>query len=91
MNLTSILITLVLLLGGGLWYEFRKRKSAEALNDNIETKEKIDEAQKDIIKNEALIEASKQKQDEIQKKLDEEKNKDVSKDDLLDFFNKSNK
>ncbi len=72
---------------GYLW-ERSKRRSAEALNDNLETKEHILDLQKDVVKNEALIEASKEKQDEIKRKLEEEKAKDVSKDDLLDFFNR---
>lgn len=70
-----------------LLYEKNKRESAEALNDNLETKEKVDAINKDVIKNEALIAAEEEKRKEIEKKLEEEKNKDVSKDDLTKFFN----
>lgn len=90
-DLKIALAGLVVVLIGVLLYERSKRRSAEALNDNIETKEKIDEVQRDVIKNEALMEAERLKRDEINKKLEEDKKKDVSKDDLLDFFNKSDK
>lgn len=91
MEITTVLILVVVGLVGWLLYERSKRRSSEALNDNIETKEKVNEIQKDIIKNEALIEVEKEKQDELKKNLEKEKSKDVSNDDLIDFFNNSDK
>lgn len=91
MNLMVILIAAFSTLIGWLLYERSKRKSAEALNDNIKTKEEVLEIQKDVVKNEGLIDAERIKREEMIKKLEEEKNKDVSNKDLLDFFNKSDK
>lgn len=91
MDLTIGLVVLVLGLFGWLLYERSKKQSAEALNSNLDTKQQVLDVQKDVEKNNGLIEAEKQKQDDLNKKLEEEKAKDVSKDDLLDFFNKSDK
>lgn len=91
MGLIGYLLAAIAALGAWLYFEHSTRKHAEALNDNLETKEKVDAVNKDVIKNEALIEAEKQKQDELNKNLEEEKKKEVSKDELLDFFNKDEK
>lgn len=91
MELTSALALLVAGLLGWLLYERSKKNAADALNANAATKEKVDAIQKDISTNDASIEAEKQKQDELKKNLDKEKSKDVSNDDLVDYFNKSDK
>ena len=91
MTLVTGLVTLVGILFAYVLYLNNKKNNAEALNSNLETKEKVQDVQKDIDKNEAKIEAEEQKRKEIQDKADEEKNKDVSKDELLDFFNKDKK
>ena len=91
MNVTLGLIAALIIAVGFAYYQYKKRQSAEALNDNLETKEKVNDIQKDIDKNDALINAEKEKREELERKAEEEKNKDVSKDDLLDFFNKDNK
>ena len=86
------LIGIIVALIGYALFQRSKRRSAEALNTNLETKEQVLDIQKDVEKNNAEIEAEKQKQADLQKKADEEKAKDVSKEDLVDFFNnKSNK
>lgn len=86
------LIGIIAVLSGLFLFERSKRRSAEAINTNLETKEKVNDIQKDVDINNAEIEVEKQKQADAQKKADEEKAKNVSKDDLLDFFNdKSNK
>lgn len=88
MDLTGYLIVGLAALGGLFLYEKSKRKSAEALNENVETKEKLNELNKDIIKNEALNEAEEEKRKQIEKESEEKKNEKVDRDNLLDWLNK---
>lgn len=81
------LIAVIVALLGFVYFEYSKRKSAEALNTNLETKEKVDNIQKGVDVDDAKIEAEKQKQADIQKAADEEKAKDVTQKDVTDFFN----
>ena len=76
------LIGLLVALFGGLLYERSKRKSAEGSLENIETKKEILFLEKEESKNKGLIEAEKEKREEI--KNDEPKK---SLDDLARFFN----
>jgi hypothetical protein len=75
-------IGLVVILLGGLFYEKSKRKSAEGVLENLETKKQIIEIEKDVSKHDGLIEAEKEKREEI--KNDKTK-KSLS--DLARFFN----
>lgn len=79
-------------MGGGaavlaaFYYLKVKKDSAEALNENIDTKNKINELDKDASKNSGLLEAEEEKR----KQLENEKNekiKDTSLNTLIDFFN----
>lgn len=88
MDLTPTLIVGIVGLVGWLLYERNKRKSAEALNDNIETKEKVLNIEKDIKKNEGLIEAEEAKRESLKETLDKAKNEEVSTDNILEFFNR---
>lgn len=88
MNYILGLIGVAVMAVVGYLYERSKRRSAEALNDNLGTKEHILDIQKDVIRDQALIDSETIKQNEIKAKLEEDKKKDVSKDDLLDFFNR---
>jgi len=76
------LIGLIVLLLGGLLFERSKRKSAENTLENLETKKQILEVEKNVSKNNGLIEAEKEKREEIKN----EKSK-KSLDDLARFFN----
>lgn len=76
------LIGLLVALVGGLLYERSKRRSAESSLENIETKKQIVGLEKEQAKNNALIEAEKEKREEI--KNDKSKK---SLDDLARFFN----
>ena len=78
------LIGLIVLLLGGLFFEKSKRKSAEGTLENLETKKQILEVEKNVSKNNGLIEAEKEKREEIKN----EKSK-KSLDDLARFFNDS--
>jgi len=88
MDFTTGLVVVVAGLATWLLYEKNKRKSAEALNDNAETKEKVLEIEKEVIKNEALNEAEEEKRKTLKDSLEEEKKKDVSEENILDFFNR---
>ena len=76
------LIGLIVALIGGLLYERSKRKTAEGSLDNLETKKEVLELEKQESKNSGLIEAEKEKREEIK---NEESKKSL--DDLARFFN----
>jgi hypothetical protein len=76
------LIGLLVALVGGLLYERSKRKSAESSLENLETKKQILNLEKQESKNEGLIEAEKEKREEIK---NEQSKKSL--DDLARFFN----
>ena len=74
---------------GGLAVLFflKKNKSAEAQNENLETKEKLLELEKDVIKNDASLSAEEIKRNELKKEMVEKTNETLSPQDLVDFFN----
>jgi len=76
------LIGLIVALIGGLLYERSKRKTAESSLDNLETKKQVLELEKQESKNSGLIEAEKEKREEIK---NEQSKKSL--DDLARFFN----
>jgi len=59
-----------------------KANSSEALLENNKTNQEILELDKQLAKNEGLLEAEEAKREELQKEV-----KDVSKEDLVDFVN----
>lgn len=59
-----------------------KAKSSEALLENNKTNQEILELDKQLAKNEGLLEAEEEKREELQKEV-----KDVSKEELVDFIN----
>jgi len=76
------LIGLLVALLGGLLYERSKRKTAEGSLHNLETKKEVLELEKQESKNSGLIEAEKEKREEIK---NEQSKKSL--DDLARFFN----
>lgn len=72
----------VLALLGFLFYERSKRKSAEGILENLETKKEDLQLEKNIEKNKGLLESEEQKQREI---LNDNTKKSLN--DLADFFN----
>jgi len=83
------LLAVIVGLVGLLYYSNTKRKSAEALNENLETKEKIQEIDKQAILDlTGLLFEEKKRQDansELKEKLDDK----PSQEELEEFFNKS--
>lgn len=73
---------------GLLFYERSRRKSAEALNDNVETKEQVFEKEGKIMKNNASLNAEEELRNKEKESLENKKNEDLSTSNLVDFFNK---
>jgi len=80
-------IGVIALLIGGLVYERTKRKSSEAILENLDSKKKDGKLEAEVIKDQARLEVESEKREEIKN----EPIKDVSVDDLVDFFNKPKK
>lgn len=82
------LISLILLLFGGLVLQTKKKNIAEARNDNLETKEKLNDVNKNISQNQGQIESEEDKQKEILKEIENGKNSNdqANPDNLLDYF-----
>lgn len=76
------------LIAGLFFYERAKRRAAESLNDNLDTKEKVLDKQKKVMENEISLEKEEQLREEELTKLEEKKNEDLSVSNLVDFFNK---
>jgi len=77
------LLALIVGLMGALFFQRSKTKSAEAINNNLEVKEKLLEKQKEVVKNQGLIEAEEQKREEIKA---DEKNPTLI--DIADYINR---
>lgn len=79
-------ITLALfILSGAFLYERSRRKSAEAIADNKEDLDKINELNKQISSNDGKLEAEEEKRKQIEKEAEDAKSKD---DDVSEFLNK---
>lgn len=73
----------------GLFFmERSKRRSAEALNDNAEMKEKVQEKQGKVLENNAELKAEENLRAKEKESLESKKNEDLSTSNLVDFFNK---
>lgn len=88
MDILHILIGIILALAGGLVYYKGKAGSAGALLENLDTKNKVNQDNQSIAKDQGLLDAEAQKrqqaqQDAANKEKPNESNKDIS-----DFFNK---
>lgn len=88
MKYIKYLVGAVGVLLGAFFFERSKAKSAEALNENIETKEEVQKLQaiKDV--NNASIQSEEQKREDIAKQSSDEKSKPTSSTELLDFLNR---
>lgn len=88
MDLQVVLVALVGLLGLGYLYQRSISNRAQALNENLETKQKVLE----IEKKEASLDEKLKTEEELRTKTAEESNKEkeveLTPDDLADFFNK---
>lgn len=85
-------IPLQYLLSGGtailavLYYLWTKKQTAEALNQNIDTKNQINELDKNVAKNDGLLQSEEEKRNQLQKDAENAKNADQTSSSLIDFF-----
>ena len=77
---------LVLALGGLLWNN-KRANNAEALNQNIDTKNKVVDINRDITKDQGLLDAEKAKRDQLEADLKAKEKANVTQEDLLKFLN----
>lgn len=82
------IIGIIGVLLGALYWQTNKRKIAEARNENVLTKEKLNDINKEIAKNSGVIESETLKQEELKKDLENAKANDLSVNDVLDIINK---
>jgi len=82
----EFLLGLIAVLGGLFVYERGKRKTAESLNTNLESKEKVQQEQAKIDKVDALLAAEEAKREELKAELQNQLGKKLN-EDLAKFFN----
>jgi|688.fasta_scaffold1290130_1 hypothetical protein len=80
------LLGTIAVLVGLLVYEKSKRKTAESLNTNLESKEKVQQEQAKIDKVDAQLAAEENKRNELQEQLDKKAER-VLNETLAKFFN----
>lgn len=74
---------IIVVLLGGIFFLNGKKKSAEALVNNDESKKELNKLDQDIAKNTGLLDAEEEKRKQIQKEIDLAKQND----DLARYFN----
>lgn len=86
-QLKIILGLLGVAVAGFIYYKLNKAKSAEALLENQESKEKLLEKDKAIGNNNASLTLEEKLREATENQAKEEKSKDLSDEDLAKFFN----
>lgn len=89
--MTEYLIGLLVALLGGFFYQKSKRETAEARNSNLEVKEKLNDIDSNIAKNNGTLESEEQKQADLKKELDAVKLTENTVSSIVDFLNKRKK
>lgn len=77
-----------ILAGLAVLFFLKKNKAVEAQAENLETKEKINEVQKEVVKNEALIDAEAIKREELKNEMERKTRETLTEQDIVDFFNR---
>jgi hemoglobin-like flavoprotein len=65
----------------------KKNKAVEAQAENLETKEKINEVQKEVVKLEASLEVEAEKRQKLQNEMEDKIKEVLDGKDIADFFN----
>lgn len=65
-----------------------KKDSAEALNENIDTKNQINEIDKQVAKNDGELQSEEDKRKQLEKEAEDAKNANQNVSSLIDFFSK---
>lgn len=76
------------LAGLAVLFFLKKNKAVEAQAENLETKEKVNEVQKEVVKNEALIDAEAIKREELKTEMERKTRETLTEQDIVDFFNR---
>lgn len=86
----EIILSLLGVLGlavGAFLFQRGRANNAEALLQNLETKQELNTIDQTIAKNDGLIQSEEQKRSELEKQAQDEKAKEVTQEDLLKFLN----
>lgn len=76
------------LAGLAVLFFIKKNKAVEAQAENLETKEKVNEVQKEVVKNKALIDAEAIKREELKTEMERKTRETLTEQDIVDFFNR---
>lgn len=85
-NFQLIFGIILAIVTGAYFYEKSKRKSAEAIADNKEMLDKLNEGDKQLAKNNGQLQSEEAKREEIKKEAEDAKRDDSK--DATDFLNK---
>lgn len=77
-----------ILAGLAVLFFLKKNKAVEAQAENLETKEKVNEVQKEVVKTEALIDAEVIKREELKTEMERKTRETLTEQDIVDFFNR---
>jgi hemoglobin-like flavoprotein len=75
------------LAGLAVLFFLKKNKAVEAQAENLETKEKINDIQKEVIKTEASLEVEADKRERLQHEMEDKIKEVLDGKDIADFFN----
>jgi ATP phosphoribosyltransferase regulatory subunit HisZ len=76
-----------ILAGLAVLFFLKKNKTVEAQAENLETKEKINEVQKEVVKLEASLEVEAEKRQKLQNEMEDKIKEVLDGKDIADFFN----
>ena len=76
-----------ILAGLAVLFFLKKNKAVEAQAENLETKEKINEVQKEVVKLEASLEVEAEKRQKLQSEMEGKIKGILDGKDIADFFN----
>lgn len=89
MNPINILVGVIVALGGALFFNISRRKSAEGVLANLDTKQKENTIDQGIAENQGLIQAKQKTIEEIEQEMEKKANDtdNANSNDNTDFFN----
>jgi cytidylate kinase len=76
-----------ILAGAAVLFFLKKNKAIEAQGENLKTKEKINEVQKEVVKLEASLEVEAEKRQKLQSEMEGKIKGILDGKDIADFFN----
>jgi len=81
-------LALAILCGLGVLFFLRKNKASDAQVENLETKEKVLQLEKELIKTKADLELEETKREDLKKEMTEKINESLTPEDIADYFNR---